>query len=91
MTPTIFSAVFHAGYHVGLATGNAAAVRAEVAEIQAQVLAGVGVTLYALYINQRQFGFQYPLRCAARACPSRASASPHSQHGEGCGGHRRAE
>ncbi|KAF8753393.1 fatty acid synthase [Rhizoctonia solani] len=69
MTPTtvkagFVSAVLRAGYHVELAGGghyNAAALRAKVAEIQAQIPAGVGLTLNALYINQRQFGFQFPL------------------------------
>ncbi|KAG8770032.1 3-oxoacyl-[acyl-carrier-protein] synthase, partial [Ceratobasidium sp. 428] len=69
MTPTtvkagFVSAVLRAGYHVELAGGghyNAGALRAKVAEIQAQIPAGVGLTLNALYINQRQFGFQFPL------------------------------
>ncbi|QRV90063.1 fatty acid synthase subunit beta [Ceratobasidium sp. AG-Ba] len=69
MTPTtvkagFVSAVLRAGYHVELAGGghyNPAALRAKVAEIQAQIPAGVGLTLNALYINQRQFGFQFPL------------------------------
>ncbi|KAJ7082279.1 hypothetical protein B0H15DRAFT_803366 [Mycena belliarum] len=58
------SAVLNAGYHVELAGGghyNASALRAKVAEIQAQVPPGVGITLNALYINPRQFGFQLPL------------------------------
>ncbi|EJU05022.1 fatty acid synthase [Dacryopinax primogenitus] len=69
MTPTtvkagFVSAILRAGYHVELAGGghyNPAALRAKVAEIQAQIPAGVGLTLNALYINQRQFGFQFPL------------------------------
>lgn len=69
MTPTtvksgFVSAVLNAGYHVELAGGghyNAAALRAKVAEIQKQIPAGVGITLNALYINPRQFGFQFPL------------------------------
>ncbi|KAH8117927.1 fatty acid synthase [Phellopilus nigrolimitatus] len=69
MTPTtvkagFVSAVLRAGYHVELAGGghyNANALRAKVAEIQAQIPAGVGLTLNALYINPRQFGFQLPL------------------------------
>ncbi|KAI0685962.1 fatty acid synthase [Cytidiella melzeri] len=58
------SAILNAGYHVELAGGghyNAAAVRSKVAEIQSQVPAGIGITLNALYINPRQFGFQFPL------------------------------
>ncbi|KZT29627.1 fatty acid synthase [Neolentinus lepideus HHB14362 ss-1] len=69
MTPTtvkagFVSAVLSAGYHVELAGGghyNASALRAKVAEIQANIPAGVGITLNALYINPRQFNFQYPL------------------------------
>ncbi|KAG8974078.1 3-oxoacyl-[acyl-carrier-protein] synthase, partial [Tulasnella sp. 427] len=69
MTPTtvkagFVSAVLAAGYHIELAGGghyNAKALRAKVAEIQSKIPAGVGITLNALYINQRQFGFQFPL------------------------------
>lgn len=69
MTPTtvkagFVSAILSAGYHVELAGGghyNAAALRSKVAEIQANIPAGVGLTLNALYINPRQFGFQWPL------------------------------
>ncbi|RDX57079.1 fatty acid synthase [Lentinus brumalis] len=69
MTPTtvkagFVSAVLDAGYHIELAGGghyNAAALRSKVAEIQSKVPAGVGITLNALYINPRQFGFQFPL------------------------------
>lgn len=69
MTPStvkagFVSAILNAGYHVELAGGghyNAAALRAKVAEIQAQIPAGVGITLNSLYINPRQFGFQFPL------------------------------
>ena len=69
MTPStvkagFVSAVLNAGYHVELAGGghyNAAAVRAKVAEIQKVIPAGVGLTLNSLYINPRQFGFQFPL------------------------------
>ncbi|THG97809.1 hypothetical protein EW026_g4265 [Hermanssonia centrifuga] len=60
MTPSTAKA----GYHVELASGghyNAAALRAKLAEIQSQIPAGVGITLNALYINPRQFGFQFPL------------------------------
>ncbi|KAJ7067175.1 fatty acid synthase [Mycena amicta] len=69
MTPStvkagFVSAVLDAGYHIELAGGghyNAAALRSKVAEIQAAIPAGVGITLNALYINPRQFGFQLPL------------------------------
>jgi enoyl reductase-like protein len=69
MTPTtvkagFVSAVLRAGYHVELAGGghyNPAALRAKVAEILKQIPEGVGLTLNALYINPRQFGFQFPL------------------------------
>jgi enoyl reductase-like protein len=58
------SATLNAGYHIELAGGahyNPKALRAKVAEIQSQIEPGVGITLNALYINQRQFTFQYPL------------------------------
>ena len=69
MTPTtvkagFVSAVLRAGYHVELAGGGhytPAALRAKVAAIQAQIPAGVGLTLNALYINPRQFGLQFLL------------------------------
>ncbi|KAF5337910.1 hypothetical protein D9758_013124 [Tetrapyrgos nigripes] len=69
MTPTtvkagFVSAVLDAGFHIELAGGghyNAAAVRAKIAEIQSKIPAGVGITLNSLYINPKQFGFQFPL------------------------------
>lgn len=69
MTPStvkagFVSAVLDAGFHVELAGGghyNPAALRSKVAEIQKKIPAGVGLTLNALYINPRQFGFQLPL------------------------------
>lgn len=69
MTPTtvgagFVSAVLNAGYHVELAGGahyNAKALRAKVADIQSRITPGTGISLNALYINQRQFSFQYPL------------------------------
>ncbi|KAJ6520570.1 hypothetical protein C8R45DRAFT_1058526 [Mycena sanguinolenta] len=69
MTPStvqtgFVSAVLNAGYHVELAGGghyNATALHTKVVEIQSKIPAGIGITLNALYINQRQFGFQLPL------------------------------
>lgn len=69
MTPStvganLVSATLDAGFHIELAGGghyNAKALRAKVAEIQRRVQPGVGLTLNALYINQRQFSFQFPL------------------------------
>lgn len=69
MTPStvkagFVAAILSAGYHTELAGGghyNAAALRSKIAEIQALIPAGVGISLNALYINPRQFGFQYPL------------------------------
>ena len=69
MTPTtvkagFVSAVLSAGYHVELAGGghyNPVALRAKVTEIQSKIPPGVGLTLNSLYINPRQFGFQFPL------------------------------
>ena len=69
MTPStvkagFVGAVLDAGYHIELAGGghyNAAALRSKIAEIQKLIPAGVGITLNALYINPRQFTFQFPL------------------------------
>ncbi|KAL5526485.1 FAS2 [Sanghuangporus sanghuang] len=69
MTPStvkagFVSAILRAGYHVELAGGghfNAGGLRAKVAEIQAQIPEGVGLTLNCLYINPMQFNFQFPL------------------------------
>jgi fatty acid synthase subunit beta len=69
MTPTtvkagFVSAILDAGYHVELAGGghySPNALRSKVAEIQAKIPAGVGLTLNSLYINPRQFNFQLPL------------------------------
>ncbi|EIW84299.1 fatty acid synthase [Coniophora puteana RWD-64-598 SS2] len=69
MTPTtvkagFVSAVLAAGYHIELAGGghyNPAALRSKIAEIQSNIPDGVGITLNSLYINPRQFGFQFPL------------------------------
>ncbi|KAK7690523.1 hypothetical protein QCA50_005621 [Cerrena zonata] len=69
MTPTtvqsgFVSATLNAGFHIELAGGghyNAKALRAKVAEIQSKIAPGVGLTLNALYINPRQFTFQFPL------------------------------
>ena len=57
------NAILSDGYHIKLAGGhyNAAAVRAKVVEIQSSILPGVGITLNSLYINPRQFDFQFPL------------------------------
>jgi hypothetical protein len=69
MTPStvkagFVGAVLDAGYHIELAGGghyNAAALRSKIAEIQKLIPAGVGITLNSLYINPRQFTFQFPL------------------------------
>ena len=66
MTPTVkagfVSAALDAGFHIKLASGghyNATALRAKVSEIQKKIPAGVGITLNSLYINPRQFNFQF--------------------------------
>jgi fatty acid synthase subunit beta len=69
MTPctvgsSLVAATLNAGYHIELAGGghyNAAALRAKVTEVSSLIKPGVGISLNALYINQRQFGFQFPL------------------------------
>ncbi|KAK4046932.1 fatty acid synthase alpha subunit Lsd1 [Microbotryomycetes sp. JL201] len=72
MTPStvragFVSAVLRAGYHVELAGGghyNEKRVRSKVNEIQKLVnKPGVGITLNSLYINQKQWTFQFPLWC----------------------------
>ena len=58
------SAILSTSYHVEITCGghyNAAAIPAKVAEIQSLIPPGVGITLNLLYINPRQFGFQFPL------------------------------
>ena len=65
MTPStvkagFVSAILSAGFHIELAGGghyNPAALCSKVAEIQANIPAGVGITLNALYINPCQFTF----------------------------------
>ena len=69
MTPStvkagFVGAVLDAGYHIELAGGshyNAAALRPKIAESQKLIPAGVGIALNSLYINLRQFTFQFPL------------------------------
>ncbi|KAI9314935.1 fatty acid synthase [Dichotomocladium elegans] len=69
MTPStvsaeFVSAVMNAGYHVELAGGghyNERALRSKVAEIMEKTRAGEGITLNILFLNVRQWGFQYPL------------------------------
>ena len=64
MKPGFVSAILSAGYHIELTGGghyNAAAVHAKVAEIPSLIPPGIGITLNSLYINPRQFGFQFPL------------------------------
>lgn len=57
------AAVLNAGYHIELAGGghyNPKALRSKVDTITSMVEPGQGLTLNALYINQRQWGFQFP-------------------------------
>ncbi|KAI9138416.1 fatty acid synthase [Paraphysoderma sedebokerense] len=69
MTPStvhedFVSAVINAGYHVELAGGghyNEKALRTKVNRIMQRVDPGEGITLNILFLNPRQWGFQYPL------------------------------
>ncbi|KAH7093843.1 hypothetical protein BKA62DRAFT_761063 [Auriculariales sp. MPI-PUGE-AT-0066] len=64
------SAVLSGGYHIELAGGghhNATALRSKVAEIQANVPAGTGLTLNALYITR---GIPIEGFCVAAGIPS---------------------
>jgi len=69
MTPSTVKAGFvgaflDAGFHIELAGGghyDATALHAKVSEIQKKIPAGVDITLNSLYINPRQFSFQFPL------------------------------
>lgn len=69
MTPTtvganLVSATLNAGYHIELAGGGHFApfiLRAKVDELMRRNKPGLGITVNALYINQPQFTFQYPL------------------------------
>lgn len=68
MTPStvqagINAAVMNAGYHIELAGGGQIRpniLRSRVEEIQDMTEAGQPLTLNCLYINQRQWSFQYP-------------------------------
>jgi enoyl reductase-like protein len=64
------AAVLNAGFHIELAGGghyNEKSLRGKVAEIMSQLeRPGAGITLNALYINQRQWSFQV---CLARLSP----------------------
>lgn len=58
------SAVINAGYHIEVAGGghyNEAALRKKVNMIMQKVDPGEGITLNILFLNARQWGFQYPL------------------------------
>ncbi|ORZ20354.1 fatty acid synthase [Absidia repens] len=69
MTPStvsekFVSAVMNAGYHVELAGGahyNEKALRGKVDKIMNLTRPGEGITLNILFLNVRQWGFQYPL------------------------------
>jgi len=64
------AAILNAGFHGELAGGghyNEKALRARIAAISEKLeTPGLGITLNALYINQRQFTFQFPLWCQMR-------------------------
>ncbi|KAI9606956.1 hypothetical protein KEM48_001727 [Puccinia striiformis f. sp. tritici PST-130] len=59
------TSVMNAGYHIELAGGghyNAKALRSKITAIRAKLQKpGLGFTLNALYINQKQWAFQFPL------------------------------
>jgi enoyl reductase-like protein/malonyl CoA-acyl carrier protein transacylase/acyl dehydratase len=69
MTPStvsekFVSAVMNAGYHVELAGGghyNEKSLRSKVDKIMNLTHPGEGITLNILFLNVRQWGFQYPL------------------------------
>lgn len=69
MTPStvsgkFVSAVMNAGYHVELAGGghyNEKMLRQKVDEIMKLTRPGEGITMNILFLNVRQWGFQYPL------------------------------
>ncbi|KAG2217921.1 hypothetical protein INT45_012584 [Circinella minor] len=69
MTPStvsehFVSAVMNAGYHVELAGGghyNEKMLRSKVDKIMEMTRPGEGITLNILFLNVRQWGFQYPL------------------------------
>ncbi|KAI8973281.1 fatty acid synthase [Mycotypha africana] len=69
MTPStvnekFVSAVMNAGYHIELAGGghfNERVLREKVDKIMALTHPGVGISLNIIFLNVRQWGFQYPL------------------------------
>ncbi|KAJ1924023.1 fatty acid synthase alpha subunit Lsd1 [Tieghemiomyces parasiticus] len=74
MTPSTVSdsfvgAVLNAGYHIELAGGghyNERALRRRVADLMARMEPGLGITLNMLFLNARQWAFQFPLVQAMR-------------------------
>jgi enoyl reductase-like protein len=74
MTPSTVSgefvvAITNSGYSVELAGGghyNAKMLREKIEFIKNNIEPGHGIILNSLYINQRQWGFQYPLWCQLR-------------------------
>ena len=74
MTPSTVSgdfvvAVTNAGFSIELAGGghyNAKMLREKVDYIKERIQPGHGIILNSLYINQRQWSFQYPLWCQLR-------------------------
>ncbi|KAJ3255887.1 3-oxoacyl-[acyl-carrier-protein] synthase [Boothiomyces macroporosus] len=74
MTPSTVSgdfvaAVTNSGYSIELAGGghyNPKMLREKVDYIKSKIQPGEGIILNSLYINQRQWGFQYPLWCQMR-------------------------
>jgi fatty acid synthase subunit alpha len=63
------AACINAGYHIELAGGahyNEKALRQKIDYIMDQVTPGSSVSLNVLYINPKQWGFQFPLACTLR-------------------------
>ncbi|KAJ1969223.1 fatty acid synthase alpha subunit Lsd1, partial [Dispira parvispora] len=69
VSPHFVASVLNAGYHIELAGGgyyNEKALRKGIHEIMEQIEPGLGITLNVIFINVRQWTFQFPLIQAMR-------------------------
>ena len=76
MTPTtsyggldLVAAVANAGYHIELAGGGLsrpAFFKDRIAKLVERLKPGAGIALNLLYLNSKQWNFQYPLACQMR-------------------------
>ena len=85
MTPTtsfhgveLVAAALNAGYHAEFAAGGLSRphiFRNKVEELTASISPGVGITINMIYINPRQWAFQFPLVLKMREKATQSKAS----------------